>query len=205
MKKLHAFALLDVLLAVILLAIVTAGGYALMKNFRSTSSMQQFTRYATTITENYMPFLDGSVDTEILSGTKLSKEFLESINIPEEDLNCNSDDYCSVKTGLYYTSSQAVCMNFSQVRDSATGGNFFLIGFSGTIAQKDQAMKSLGSMFSVFCKGNISQKIEDDAGLCNLSSSASTSGISVVLVFPKSGDSLPAGTEISVCPPVNVS
>ena len=193
MKKSRGFALLDVLLAVILLSIVTIGSYSLVKSFRSTSAMQKLVRYATTITENYMPFLEGSVSTDVLSDNKLSAEFLESINIPDVDLRPTDCEYCYVKTGLQDSSGADLKMNFDTVTDTDTAANFFIIGFttSVTAGEKNQMLQSLGGVFSLYCP---------DAA-CTLTSEDDSHDYEVKMVFPKAGSTIPgdSGSNSPVC------
>jgi hypothetical protein len=183
MKKISGFALLEVLLAVILIAIITVGSYSLVKSFRATSSMQKLTRYSTTITENYMPFLDGSVSTDVMSSDhKLSESFLKSINIPSSDLASCSGGYCYVDSGLVNDSGTEIDMKFATI-ETSDNANFFKIAFTQdfTPEQKDQAMQSLGSMFSLYCP--------TDA--CVLSDDTDDSTVAVKLIFPKAGDDIP--------------
>lgn len=173
MKKHHGFALLEVLLAVILIAIVTIGSYALVKSFRSASSVQQLTRYSTTIAQNYMPFLDGSASSDVMNGDKLSREFLQSIHIPSDDLTPGSCKDCYVNSGLYIQGGTTeIAMKFGVT--TGTPPFFYITLDSVTLDQKDQIVQSLGSVFSLYCPTK----------RCVLGQDSSFAG-TIKMVFPK--------------------
>lgn len=187
MKKTQAFALLDVILAVILLAIATAGSYALIKSFRSSSQVQQLTRYATNISQNYMPFLQGGTYSSVLSGDKLSSEFLLSIGIPADDVvNCDSG-YCYVNTGVYANGKESV-LNFKEViDDSVTHANYFVQGLIATGAETNAITQGLSTAFSVFCVVSNGPLAADTQSCSLLSDDEKSGSYAVYLVFPKSG------------------
>jgi len=189
MKKNSAFALLEILLAVILIGIVTVGSYAIVKSVSSDAGVQKFTRYATTIAENYQPFLNDSVSSaNLIWDYRLSKDFLLSIHIPESDLaqcyeQSKGDVYCCVKTGLYTPTHYSIDMVFRQISDS-TGTKFFIIELTSltTPDQKDAIIQQLGKTFSIYCPyercqfGHV-RGVNNDTQLS--------------IVFPKAGEKRP--------------
>ena len=197
MKKLQAFALLDVILAVVLLSIATIGSYSLVKSFRSSSQTQQLTRYATNISQNFMPFLEGGSFDSVLSddgtGDKLSKDFLLSIGIPAEDaVNCDGD-FCYVNSGIYANANESV-LNFMEVEDdSVTHANYFIQGLSVTGAETNAIIQGLSTVFSVYCVPAAGTALGTTTESCSLlEDSKAKDPYSVYLVFPKSGNVAPA-------------
>ena len=202
MKKYRAFALLDVILAVILMCIATIASYSLIKSFRSSSQVQQLTRYATNIAQNFMPFLENGTYDSVLSssgtGNQLSNEFLLSIAIPAEDIVDASgmacvSGYCYVNSGVYANSKQSI-LNFMEVpHDSATGAAYFIQGLTATGAETNAITQSLSTIFSVFCVPGADAALGSPSGNCKLLADDQASSVySVYLVFPKSGSTAPA-------------
>lgn len=201
MKLRNGFAMFDVLLAVILMAVAAVGSYSLVKSFKSSSSVQQVTQYANTITQDFMPFLEGvSFDSVLDSASHgLSEDFLTSIGIPSEDNgDCSAVDgvnYCRVTTGLHVGGVESE-MEFSQYQDTAqVGASYFIIGFNATSKQANSLAQNLGVTYSVFC---------DNAGLsssssaCGLDAGGQEGDTSVFLVFPKSGSTPPANVNFTL-------
>jgi hypothetical protein len=200
MKLRNGFAMFDVLLAVILMAIAAVGSYSLVKSFKSSSSVQQVTQYANTITQNFMPFLEGVSYDSVLdpAGThKLSNDFLLSIGIPSEDLEPNEacadssvETYCTVNTGLHTSAGESL-MQFAQSQDASgtnVGADYFIVGLKATVKQANSLAQNLGTTYSVFCgTGKLS-----GATPCGLDAGGATDTTSVFMVFPKSGKSPPS-------------
>ena len=115
----RGFALFDVLLAVVLMAIAAAGSYTLVKSFRTNSSTQQLIRYSTTITQSFIPFLNSADITHVLKDNQLSSVFLKSIGIPDEDQQC-SNGFCAVVVDL----RSDILPDQSFLRDSHLLGNY---------------------------------------------------------------------------------
>lgn len=184
MKKNHGLALLEVLLAIILIAVITAGSYSLVKSMSVDAGMKKFTRYATVIAKSYQPFLDSSVVSTVFSkNTKtLSRAFLQASYIPDSDLGCNGtsvDSTCVVFFDLPGKYTDNNYMKFDIAEDRTTGDQFFVIVVYDIVPadQKDQMLQSLGSDFSFYCP------IKE----CQLGQGASY----VKLVYPKAGSTIP--------------
>lgn len=197
----RGFALFDVLLAVVLMAIAAAGSYTLVKSFRANSSTQQFIRYATTVTQGAIPFLDGNGASTLISDKQLSAVFLKSIGIPGEDQTPNdgtacSSDYCYVNSGMYLNdAADGSSMGFAvQPSDDQTGTNYFIIAVKATATQVNQVLQSASTMFSIYCPAD--SKALSGQPKCALLSkdTPSTSVYDLYLVFPKSGNTPPAST-----------
>jgi hypothetical protein len=203
MKFRNGFAMFDVLLAVILMAIAAVGSYSLVKSFKSSSSVQQVTQYANTITQNFMPFLEGVSYDSVLDADSnmLSNDFLLSIGIPSEELSpeacadSSSVSYCTVKTGLHTSTAESL-MEFAQFQDaSKVGASYFIIGFDATSKQANALAQNLGVTYSVFCD---SAGLTEDSSPCGLDAGGQSGDTSVFLVFPKSGSAPPAGVSFSL-------
>lgn len=189
------FALLEVLLAVILMAIAAGASYTLVKSFRTNAATQQFLRYATNITQNYIPFLESeavggtSITTPVYKSNRLSQTFLTSIGIPSEDMSCTSS-YCFVSSGMYSISTGTTASNQTMQFNIGTLNStyYFVIGVKATGGQVNQVLQSASSLFSVFYT---------DGGAMTPSSEITTEPTkeyNLYLVFPKSGSSsLPGG------------
>jgi len=200
MKKIQGFALLEALLALVLVMIAAGASYTLVKSFRANSSIQQFIRYSTNITQSFMPFLDGGAYSTVLSDDKLSQSFLTSISIPSEDqIDCSSS-YCYVNSGMYLDGSETESnLSFGVQTDSAQQlGSYFIIAVNATGLQVNQILQTASTMFSVYCTENKGKNISSITSTCALQPSANNSTpYSLFLVFPKSGDSPPAGANLT--------
>lgn len=189
----RGFALFDVLLAVVLMAIAAAGSYTLVKSFRANSSTQQFIRYSTTITQSFIPFLNGADITAVLNNNQLSTSFLKSIGIPDEDQGC-SNGFCNVDSGMYLDDKKSQMAFGVQTNADQTLANYFIIAVRATGVQVNQVLQSASSLFSVYCPvegGSLSGQSK-----CALVSkdTASTQSYNLYLVFPKSGDTPPTSS-----------
>lgn len=202
MKLKNGFAMFDVLLAVVLMAIAAVGSYSLVKSFKSSSSVQQVTQYANTITQNFMPFLEGVSFDSVLNQDShgLSEDFLSSIGIPSENYGtcsaANSVNYCTVDSGLHTSGGESE-MQFAQFQDQSTsnvGANYFIIGLATTANQANSLAQNLGATYSVFCgTGALA-----NAAPCGLNAGGTEGATSVFLVFPKSGSKPPPDKDFSV-------
>lgn len=209
----RGFALFEVLLALILMMIAAAASYTLVKSFRANSSVQQFIRYSTTISQSMMPFLDGNsystsnggpLDTTAYS---LSTSFLNSIGIPaEHQVNelgeaCASDS-CYVSSGMYLSDgSVANPMSFSaQVDSTQMLANYLIIAVDASGLEVNQVLQSASSTFSVYCPTG-KNVVLNAQSKCSLQSDSAISDAgdqySLFLVFPRSGDVAPADTGLA--------
>ena len=198
----RGFALFEVILAVILMAIAAAGSYTLVKSFRANSSTQQFIRYSTTITQGILSFIHGNNTETLLKDQQLSADFLTSIGIPTEDQMSNdgtkqcSGDYCYVNSGMYLNgaaSSSAMGFGVQQDTDQSST-NYFIIAVKATSTQVNQVLQSASSLFSVYCPTD-GKSLSGQAKCALLpKNTPSTSVYDLYLVFPKSGDTAPANT-----------
>jgi Tfp pilus assembly protein PilV len=190
----RGFALFDALLAVILMAIAAAGSYTLVKSFRANSATQQLIRYATNITQSFIPFMDGSASSTVLQGDKLSQKFLFSMGVAEKDQTCtmiNNVNYCYVNAGMYVNSNIAQgakqsLMGFSRATDS-NGVNYFIIAVQATASQVSQMLQNTSSIFSIYCPISPTPLRISSQEWCQLPATGSTIAYSLFLVFPKSG------------------
>lgn len=193
MRKItRGFALFDALLAVILMTIAAAGSYTLIKSFRVNSATQQLIRYSTTISQNYMPFLDEGSSSPAIKGDALSSSFLNAIGIPqEEQIESSNSGFYYVNSGMYDTSGNKSKMSFTIfVPDSAGGSqqlaNHFLILVPATGSQVNQVLQSASSLFSIYCPTPGAAKTT----ACVLNSTPDAM-YDLWLVFPKSGNTWP--------------
>ncbi|MES2204446.1 MAG: hypothetical protein V4496_04410 [Pseudomonadota bacterium] len=196
----RGFALFDVLLAVVLMAIAAAGSYTLVKSFRASSSTQQFIRYATTITQGATPFVNGNSADTILNETyQLSAVFLKSIGIPGEDqissgtTKCSTEDFCYVDSGMYQDqATTSSLMSFDVQADTdQTSTSYFIVAVKATSTQVNQVLQSASSLFSVYCP--VSGALSEQPRCTLLSKDTPASNTyNLYLVFPKSGDVAPA-------------
>lgn len=199
----RGFALFDVLLAVVLMAIAAAGSYTLVKSFRSNSSTQQFIRYSTTITQSALPFLNGN-NFSILSvdGAQLSASFLTSIGIPGEDQvstggsRCSSD-FCYVDSGMYLdgaSNASPIGFGATTTQGDLTMGKYFILAVKATNSQVNQVLQSASSLFSIYCaSGSVALSNASKCALISKDAASDTIN-SLYLVFPKSGDTPPNST-----------
>lgn len=199
----RGFALFEVLLAVVLMAIAAAGSYTLVKTFRANSSTQQVIRYTTNITQNFMPFLNGSSSSTVLTDDKLAKNFLTSTGISTNDLVCEEGSYCYVKTNMPVTGgggAQESQMNFGVYIDpNYTLANEFAIGLQATGTQVNQILQGASSLFSVYCAVGAGVHLNSIASNCALQPSDNAGVVySLFLVFPKSEGAAP---NINLAPP----
>ncbi|MCD8525178.1 MAG: prepilin-type N-terminal cleavage/methylation domain-containing protein [Gammaproteobacteria bacterium] len=200
MKKIQGFALLEALLALVLMMIAAGASYTLIKSFRANSSIQQFIRYSTNITQSFMPFVDGGAYSTVLSGNKLSQPFLTSISIPSEDQRDCSNAYCYVSSGMYLDGGSAESnLSFGVQMDSAQElASYFMIAVNATGLQVNQILQTASTMFSVYCAESQGANISSITTPCVLQSSANNSTpYSLFLVFPKSGDAPPVGANLT--------
>ena len=193
MQQKMGFALLEVLLAVILMAIAAGASYTLVKSFRTNAATQQFLRYATNITQNYIPFLESeavggtSIATPVYKNNGLSQTFLTSIGIPSDDMSCASG-YCFVSSGIYSASTGTASnqtMRFNIGTVSST--YYFVIGVKASGGQVNQVLQSASSLFSVFYTDGTTASASSEI------TADSAKDYHLYLVFPKSGSSLPGG------------
>ncbi len=199
MTRQHGFALFDAMLALVLLMIAAAASYTLVKSFRVSSSTQQLIRYSTNITQSFMPFLEGSSSSTVLSDSKLSSAFLTSIGIPTADqANCSSN-YCNVDAGMY-VADQKSRMSFGSYMDTAQLlGSEFAIAVLATGAQVNQMLQSTASMFSIYCGQGTGVTLNSLKATCSLlSKDEANTTYSLFLVFPKSDGEAP---NINLTPP----
>lgn len=195
MMQQRGFALFEVLLAVILMAIAAAGSYALVKSFRVNSATQQVVNYATTITQNFIPFLDGGSATTVLTASTdtLSSPFLSSIGIPATDQVTSSGAACAgatascyVKSGMYVTSGGKSIMSFDSVTNSTQNlASYFAIALQATGAQVNQILQSSSSLFSVYCAASGSALAAAGENCVLKSKDDANTTYSLFLVFPK--------------------
>jgi type II secretory pathway pseudopilin PulG len=172
MKQQRGFALLDTLLAVILMAVAAYGTYMVAKGFQTSSSLQTLEQRAITIAQNYMPFLqDTSMSSSSVlyagsSNSRLSNDFLTSIGIPSTALVNSSQDssgaiFSYVNTGAYYAPSSSSSssstepaqsfLSFAQeIDDPTTGSSYLAIGFDLTGTQLNQVIQDMSNTFSVY-------------------------------------------------------
>ena len=194
MRRNLGFALLEVLLAVILMAIAAGASYTLVKSFRTNAATQQFLRYATNITQNYIPFLESeavggtSITNPVYSATthKLSQAFLTSIGMPSEDMSCASS-YCVVTSGMYSASTstgtasnQAMHFNIGTLNSTY----YFVIGVKTSGGQVNQVLQSASSLFSVF----YTEKEGGTASNSLITASNFAAQYNLYAVFPKTTD-----------------
>jgi len=189
-KIVRGFALFDALLAVILMTIAAAGSYTLIKSFRVNSATQQLIRYATTISQNYMPFLDEGTESSVLKDDALSASFLNAIGIPKEDQVASADaDFYYVNSGMYVSdakSNMSFAINISDEEDGQKLANNFLILVPATGAQVNQVLQSASSLFSIFCPATGAAK----STACTLNDTPDAL-YDLWLVFPKVGSTWP--------------
>lgn len=185
----RGFALFDVLLAVILMAIAAAGSYTLVKSFRSNSAVQQFIRYSTMIAQGYLPFLPDGASSAAITGNALTTSFLDAVGIPSED-QMAAEEYSGsayVNSGMFDNSGQELQMGFTIAPASETGpAQYFIIEVTGaTGTEVTQVVENAASLFSVYCSEGSS------AEPCKLESRTGSQSYNLWLVFPKSGNTFP--------------
>lgn len=197
MMRQRGFALFDVLLAVILMTIAAAGSYTLVKSFRVNSAAQQVMRYATTITQSFVPFLDGGNSANVLQDQKLASSFLSAIGITTTDqvtesgAACAGDSaFCYVDSGMYTGDGKSL-MSFNSVTDNTQKlASYFAIALLATGAQVNQILQSASSLFSVYC-GEKNTNLNTLSSNCSLKDKDSANEIySLFLVFPKTSTSV---------------
>lgn len=196
----RGFALFDVLLAVVLMTVAAAASYTLVKSFRVNSATQQFIRYATTITQSFAPFLDGSAATVsdgVMSSNQLSSSFLTSIGIPTTDQSPDKCSYCYVDSGMYANDEKSL-MNFAVSTPDTTDftlANYFMIGVTANGAQVNQILQSTSSLFSIYCPTS-GTALSNSVTSCDLKDKSDAATLySLYLVFPKSGSTAPTPSE----------
>lgn len=196
MKKNNGFALLDVLLAVVLLAIAAYGTFKVAKSFHSASSVQQFEQYALNIAHSYTPYIADTDSSLIDDSNKMETDFLQSIAIPSEALVSPGDANTYLYSGIYKDSSQ--CQVEFQEANEDTGAGYLIMAVKTTGAQYNQLLQDLGGSFSVFRLSGGSKALTSSAsqGLLNIDNNA-TNEYSVFLVYPKSGSTPPSTGDLS--------
>ncbi len=213
MRHQSGFALFEAMLALALMMIAAAASYTLVKSFRANSSVQQFIRYATTITQGFMPFVDGN-STDTASGGPLdasthalSPSFLSAVGIPVENQvtekgEACAGDSCYVNSGMYLNGATVgTPMSFAvKIDDAQVAASYFIIAVNATGLQVNQVLQNASSMFSVYCPPGANVAL-DGQSKCALQSDAMISqnsdSYSLFLVFPKSGDLAPAGSGLA--------
>jgi len=208
-KNQLGFAMLDVLLAVILICVASYGAYTMAKGYSTTASLRTLEQRATTIAQNYTPFLQDT-SSSVLSGNELSVDFLTSIGIPTSAL-CTPDDSDSyVDSGAYYSSggsTSASYLSFAQqvASNSASGGNYFVIGFPGNATQANQLAQDVGETFSVYYASGASASLDSATEITSLISGASTdtAAYSIFLIFPKISGKLDLTFSVPASPSCN--
>ena len=192
----QGFALLDVLLAVILVCVASYGVYTMAKGYHLSSSMRTLEQRAITIAQNYTPFLQDATSSSsgsaVLSGNELSTDFLTSIGIPSSALCNDSSDYTYVQTSSYYTDGSGTAtqsiFNFDQEvgNSSESGASYLMIGFMGSGAQVNQLAQDISQTFSVYY-GSSGGSITNTADSL-VSSSDTSNDYAIYLFFPKMSD-----------------
>lgn len=206
MLRRRGFALFDVLLAVVLMMIAAGASYTLVKSFRANSSVQQLIRYSTNISQSFMPFIDGSDYSNVLSSTthQLSSDFLDSIGIPGEDQVTSAGEKCGgtscyVDSGMYLINgSVSRPMSFA-VSTSDAGVSYFIIAVQASSAEVNQMLQSASSLFSIYCPQGARIPLSGQSSCSLIADTTANSAMtySLFLVFPKSGDKAPSSTGIA--------
>lgn len=187
----RGFALFDVLLAVVLMTVAAGASYTLIKSFRVNSATQQMIRHATTITQGFMPFLDGGATSSVFNGDQLSQTFLTSISIPATDQICTSG-YCYVDSGMYTAGTTKNKINFAISTDSNyVASNYLIMGVKATGSQVNQILQSASSLFSVYCPASTVALSSSVTSCTLLGKDQSSTVYNLYLVFPKSGTNAP--------------
>ncbi len=196
MTRQRGFALFDAMLAMVLLAIAAAASYTLVKSFRVNSSTQQLIRYATNITQSFMPFLEGNSPATVLDADKnqLASGFLTSIGIPKGDQMPSDCTICNVSTGMYVDGKKSLMSFDSYVDLNQILGSEFAIAVQATGAQVNQVLQSTASMFSIYCGvGLVNLNTFVGKANCALQTQdAANTTYSLFLVFPKSDGGAPS-------------
>lgn len=162
----RGFALFEVFLAVIVLAILMAGGYAILGSYRDARLVQTVERDIMNISQTYSPMLNQTMvsdsSTSSIIGDKgiMLTDFLRSVPISAQRLDTPDKPYSYLLSNLTIngTVSKVAFAQSNITSDPAT--NYFIAGFKATNSQVNQIIQDLNTSMGVFV-GTSEQSFKD--------------------------------------------
>lgn len=168
-RLLHSgFALMDVLLAVILIVTISVASYEMINTYHDKANVQTVESDLINIAQAYAP-LQNQTAIESTSydifynngGSWIAKNFLKSVPIPESRMSTpvtyNGITYVYLSTNLLNKNGQTL-VGFEKTTvsgsDTSATFNYFLIGLQVNYAQAVQLIQDLNGTFSIFVGGS---------------------------------------------------
>lgn len=161
LRKHHAFAgfaLMEVFLALIVIAMITFGSYALIAKYRNAGAIQPLISDLSNIALSYAPIQDSSgltfTTAVINSDGSISTPFLQGVPIASNHLQAGATTgYSYLLSGLS-VNQHGTRVGFAQAQSPATPGspvvNYFVMGLVVNQNQLSQLIQNLNSTLSVF-------------------------------------------------------
>ncbi len=169
MKKQTGFALLDLFLAVILIATVSAGVYEMLSAYNDKAKIQTVESDMINIAQSYAPMLNQTAIEESgysifgSNAGSISTAFLKSVPIPDSRISTpsyqNNIPYSYVLTKLRVNGEQPV-IGYEVANVAGDESNppmkYLIAGITVNYSQAVQLIQDLNSSFSVFWgKGSV--------------------------------------------------
>lgn len=160
MKNQKGFALLDVLLAVVLIITISIASYEMINTYHDKANVQTAESDLINIAQNYAPLLNQSAITNTgssifgSSGSYIAVSFLKSVPIPESRITTivtqNGVDYANVATNLMTDGKQSrIGFEETSLTDDSSS-HYFLMGMQVNYSQAVQLIQDLNDTFSIF-------------------------------------------------------
>lgn len=170
MKNQKGFALLEVLLAVILIITISIASYEMMNTYHDKANVQTAESDLINIAQTYAPLLNQSAITNTgssvfgSSGSYIAVSFLKSVPIPESRITTivtqNGIQYANVATNLMTDGKQSrIGFEESALTDDSSA-HYFLMGMQVNYSQAVQLIQDLNNTFSIFV-GNSNDYLQD--------------------------------------------
>lgn len=164
MKNQKGFALLDVLLAVVLIVTIAVASYEMINTYHDKANVQTAESDLINIAQTYAPLLNQSTITNTggsvfgNSGSYIAVSFLKSVPIPNSRITSivtqDGVDYANVATNLMTDGKQSrIGFEKSALTDDSSA-HYFLMGMQVNYAQAVQLIQDLNDTFSIFVGGS---------------------------------------------------
>lgn len=199
--KNQGFALLEILLAVVVLSIITFASYQMINSYKDSKSVQTAESDIMNIAQAFSPMLNqsGMLCTQCanpFSGTQMSTSILRSVPIPAQrltDPDPSAGHYSYVLASFTVNGHQAK-IGFGILRSatSPTSPSYFVAGFKANYTQAVQIIQDMNNTMGIFVDNTGSKGLKDSKNVtiipsCPTASSKSCT-FNIYLVSPMETD-----------------